>query len=217
MHPSVRVIALLIFAVTIYGLHDHALHLAFILMLAGLFCWDLFKSGRDSFAGLAEFFRLLKRMRYILFFLLIVYAFNTPGEYVPGWEFSPAPTYEGIATGLEQALRLAAILASLALLLVTTDRDQLIAGLYYLARPFRLFGLDSERFAVRLWLTLYYVEHGMKAQQRNSLQQLMHLERLVETEHTAPERIVLMKPEIRRRDILVLTCLILLGAYVLCV
>lgn len=217
MHPSVRIISLFVFAVLIYGLSGYALYLTCILMLASLFCFDFVKCQWNGLPGLAEFLKLLKRVRYILLFLFMVYAFNTPGEYVSSDYFSIAPTYEGIAAGTEQALRLAAILAGLALLLVTTDRDQLLAGLYYLARPFRCSGLDPERFAVRLWLTLYYVEHGMKARQKNSLQQLMNMDEMLEIDATAPERIVLQRPEMRRRDILMLIFLILLGIGMLCV
>ncbi|PKO26313.1 MAG: hypothetical protein CVU35_00130 [Betaproteobacteria bacterium HGW-Betaproteobacteria-8] len=216
MHPSVRIIALFVFAVLIYGLSGYALYLACILMLVSLFCFDFLKCRWSSFPGLAEFLKILKRVRYILLFLFIVYAFNTPGEYISSG-YSIAPTYEGIVAGIEQALRLASILAGLALLLVTTDRDQLLSGLYYLARPFRYSGLDPERFAVRLWLTLYYVEHGMKTRQKNSLHQLMNMEQVLEIEATAPERIVLQRPEMRRRDILALICLTLLGAGLLCV
>lgn len=231
MHPSVRIIALLIFAIVVYGLHGIALHFVFLTTLTGLLSFDLVKLGTaritnsrtsnpgssgSSFIGLNEFLKLLKRVRYILLFLMLVYAFNTPGEYLSNWHFSMAPTYEGINAALEQALRLSMILAGLAFLLITTNRNQMIAGLYSLAQPFRLLGLDPVRFAVRLWLTLYYVEHGSKSRHQNSIQQLMHLEELIEIDSSAPEQIVLMKPVLRWQDILALTGLILLGAYMLC-
>jgi len=222
MHPTVRVLALLMFAVTVYGLQRHILVIALVLMLALLLGIDLDKSkaeqtGKVSFTAFSEFLRLLKRVRYILLFLLIVYAYNTPGEYVADWYFSTAPSYEGIGAGIEQILRLAAILAGLAILLVTTGREQLIAGLYFLARPFGFVGLDPERFAVRLWLTLYYVEHGLKNRQQNSFLQLMKLEEVLSTDHGAPEQIEIMKPAIHYKDGLMLFCLALLGVIQLCV
>ncbi len=222
MHPSVRVLALLMFAVTVYDLQRHMLVIVLLLIVAFLLGIDLGKSragkaGVARFAVFAEFLRLLKRVRYILLFLLIVYAYNTPGEYVEGWYFSNAPSYEGIQAGVEQMLRLAAILAGLALLLATTGREQLIAGLYWLARPFRFTGLDPERFAVRLWLTLYYVEHGMKSRQHNSIHQLMKLEEVLDVDYGAPEQIEIMKPAMHYRDGMVLFCLVLLGAVLLCV
>ena len=60
--------------------------------------------------------------------------------------------------GALQALRLTIMLAGLALLLALTDRDRLIVGFYTFLKPFRHVGLAPERFAARLWLTLYYVE-----------------------------------------------------------
>lgn len=235
MHPSVRIIALIIFAIMAYGLHGMALGATLIAALIFLSCPGLLQPhwGKSKHAtvyaqadqradrgrrywGLIEFLKLLKRVRYILLFLMIVYAFNTPGEYLAGWYFSMTPTYEGITAGVEQALRLSLVLAGLAMLLMTTSRDQLIAGLYYLALPLRFSGLDPERFAVRLWLTLYYVEYGTISRHQNSLHQLLHLDELTDIDHSAPEKIVLMKPELKWLDFLALIGLGLIGAYSLC-
>lgn len=239
MHPSVRIIALLAFAILIYQLDGIVLHFSFMSVLFCLLCFDLTKPTLDlikpnwgvhaefekisskaqepTFKVLREFLKLLRRVRYILLFLLIVYAFNTPGEYLPGWYFSMAPTYEGIAAGVEQALRISMLLAGLALLLVTTSRELMIAGLYCLAQPFRYLRLDPERFAVRLWLTLYYVERSSETRHQNSLHQLIRIEDLMEIDDSAPERIVLIKPEIKWQDTLTLAGLVLFGAYLLCV
>lgn len=231
MHPSVRIIALLIFAIAAYALHGLGLVFTFIAMLICLISLGLLipyrtvlndtsvSDGDDQtsrFLGGIEFFRLLKRVRYVLVFLLIVYAFNTPGEYLPGWYFEMAPTYEGVVAGIEQALRLSLVLAGLAILLVTTNRDQLIAGLYYLAFPFRFLGLDPERFAVRLWLTLYYVEHGTETHKKNALHQLLRLNELIDIDDSAPERIVLMKPELTWLDALTFVVMALMGTYLIC-
>jgi len=50
----------------------------------------------------------------------------------------------------------------LAVLLATTSRPRLIYGLYALAWPLTWFGFDRRAFAVRLGLTLDYVEHMPK-------------------------------------------------------
>lgn len=219
MHPSVRIIALLIYAILTYQLAGVGLEFTFLGVLLCLLCFDLFKRNPAmdfAFTGFSEFLKLLKRVRYILLFLFIVYAFNTPGEYWPGWYFSIAPTYEGIATGFEQALRISMVLAGLALLLVTTSRELMIAGLYCLAQPFKYLRLDPERFAVRLWLTLYYVEHSPETSHKNSLHQLINLEKLMEIDTSAPGMIILIKPEIRWYDMCMLAGLMLLGIYMLC-
>lgn len=114
--------------------------------------------------------RMLKRLRWLILTMLLVYAFNTPGEYIHlGSDslWSIAPTYEGLYAGVSQVLRLSVVIMALALLLVRTNRDSLIGGLYILFKPFSYLGLDPERFSVRLWLTLYYVEHDEDSRSRN--------------------------------------------------
>lgn len=54
------------------------------------------------------------------------------------------------------------MIAGLGVLLATTARPRLIYGLYSLARPLVWLGFDRRAFAVRLGLTLDYVEHAPK-------------------------------------------------------
>ena len=105
--------------------------------------------------------RMFKRLRWMIFTILLVYAFNTPGEYISFGSDNPwsiVPTYEGVHAGLSQVLRLCVVVMAL-VLLTRVHRDELIGGLYSLFKPLSYFGLDSERFVVRLWLTLHYVEN----------------------------------------------------------
>lgn len=226
MHPSLRIISLFLFAIIVYCVEGNDLNWLFVIAILLLLLLDLPRSKRNKIsvssdrtfklANYAEWLKLIRRVRYILLFLLIVYAFNTPGEYLVGWDFILTPTYEGITAGIQQALRLALILAGLALLLVNTSREQFIAGLYYLMQSLRHVGLDPERFAVRLWLTLYYVEYGQQAGRQTLLHQLRNLEELVETDDLAPEKITLIKLQMRWQDFLMLA-LMLMGTYLLCV
>ncbi|WP_286162421.1 CbiQ family ECF transporter T component [Methylobacillus flagellatus] len=110
------------------------------------------------FGSWPRFVSMLRRSRLLLLSLLLIYAWTTPGEYLPGWPLWLAPSYEGLAAGGLQLLRLALMLAALSLLLQTTSREQFIAGLLQLASPLRFIGLDPQRFAARLWLTLHYLE-----------------------------------------------------------
>jgi energy-coupling factor transport system permease protein len=50
------------------------------------------------------------------------------------------------------------MLAALSLILAYNTRQQLISGFYFIFSPLQYLGLEVERFAVRLWLTLHYVE-----------------------------------------------------------
>jgi energy-coupling factor transport system permease protein len=119
---------------------------------------------------------LLRRTRWIMLSLLLIYAYATPG--VAMWaslaQFSP--TYEGLIDGLLQLCRLAFALAGLAILLGILSQSQLIAGLYTLAYPLRYLGLSRERIAVRLALTLHYAESAMldtASDWRTSIEQML--------------------------------------------
>lgn len=101
--------------------------------------------------------KLLAKVKWLLLMILLIYAFNTPGEYIKGWSLAIAPTYEGLNIALIQMLKLCMMIAGVALLMKTTNPSQLIAGFYQLLLPFKWIGLPAERFAVRLWLTMDYV------------------------------------------------------------
>jgi energy-coupling factor transport system permease protein len=109
----------------------------------------------------AQLLGLLRRTRWILFSLLLIYAYTTPGEAL--WpQFGVAsPTHEGLLDGVLQLGRLLSVLSGLAILLELLPQNQLISGLYTLAYPLRWFGLSRERIAVRLALTLEYAESAM--------------------------------------------------------
>jgi energy-coupling factor transport system permease protein len=168
LHPVTRIISLILLAIALQMAKWQGLGLCLVLLMLGLL-WQQ--------RGSAEFVKLLRRARWLLLSILLIYAFATPGEYVPGIADAIAPTYEGLRSGAMQALRLVTMLAALAWLLAGCSREQLMSGIYMLLLPFKPLGANPERFAVRLWLTLYYVEnvppglinrlreHGWKLQQ----------------------------------------------------
>jgi energy-coupling factor transporter transmembrane protein EcfT len=110
----------------------------------------------------ARLLTLLRRTRWVMFSLLVIYGYATPGAAV--WETLAqfSPTWEGLADGLLQLGRLVFALAGLAILLSRLTQQQIISGLYVLAYPLRYCGLSRERVAVRLALTLYYAESLMR-------------------------------------------------------
>jgi energy-coupling factor transporter transmembrane protein EcfT len=110
--------------------------------------------------------QLLRRTRWIMLSLLLIYAWSTPGQ--PLWDglgmFSPSR--EGLGGGVTQLARLLSALAGLAILLDRLHRQQLISGLYTLSAPLQLIGVSRERFAVRLALALHYAEVAMVRETR---------------------------------------------------
>lgn len=146
IHPSLRLVLLMLLAVAV-----QFLSLLPLALLGGL----VLLAALYGHAALLR--KVLRRSRWLLLTLLLVYAFTTPGEYLRGWD-AYVPTYEGLHQGMLQALRLTIMLAGLAWLLGTTPRQQLMAGIYRLVQPLSRFGLAVDRFTARLWLTMHYVE-----------------------------------------------------------
>ena len=106
----------------------------------------------------AQYFRTIKRFKWFFLVMMGIFAFNTPGEHIAAWPFAISPTYEGLLAGSTQTLRICLMLAALSLIINANTRQQLISGFYFIFSPLKLMGLAVERFAVRLWLTLHYVE-----------------------------------------------------------
>ena len=126
-----------------------------LLMVAGL----VFPAA--VLASHHKFVQLLRRTRWIMLSLLLIYAYSTPGQPLLEWMGMFSPSREGLGDGVLQLIRVLAALAGLAILLERLQRQQLIAGLYTLLVPLRVFGLSRERIAVRLALTLHYAEVAM--------------------------------------------------------
>ncbi len=106
--------------------------------------------------------RLLRRTRWLMAVLLLTYAYSLPGILVwPSLEWM-SPSLEGLQQGAWRVGRLVLLLIGLAALLAYTSRPRLVYGLYVLARPLAWIGFDRRAFAVRLGLTLDYVEHAPK-------------------------------------------------------
>ena len=117
--------------------------------------------------------QLLRRTRWIMLSLLLIYAYSTPGQTLSDALGIFSPSREGLADGVLQLARLLAALAGLAILLDRLHRQQLIAGLYVLFAPLQWLGLSRERFAVRLALTLHYAEAAM-LRETHSWQDALH-------------------------------------------
>lgn len=108
-----------------------------------------------------KFVQLLRRTRWVMISLLLIYSYTTPGESLFEALGRLSPNREGVIDGVLQLTRLLSALAGLAILLDRLHRTKLIAGLYTLLAPLQWLGLSRERVAVRLALTLHYAEVAM--------------------------------------------------------
>lgn len=109
-----------------------------------------------------QLFSLIRRTRWILLSLLLVYAYSTPGVALVAGLGRYSPTLEGLYDGSLQLGRLLAMLSGLAILLSLLTQAQFISGIHALAYPLNWFGGSRERVAVRLALTLQYAEPTMR-------------------------------------------------------
>ena len=155
----------------------------------------------------ARFATLMRRARYIMFSLLLIYGYATPGDtlYPSLGAFSPSLT--GLQDGLLQLWRLSCALAALSFLLSRLNTQQLIGGIYTLASPLRLFGLSRERIAVRLALTLRYTETTMlesATNWRNAIEHMLAPVAPAQNSAAIPDEIELSIPPLTLRDGLLL-------------
>lgn len=152
LHPVARILLWCGWAVAV----EHAASPVLALMAVATATAFLFAPVRIQ--GL----RLLRRTRWLLAILLLMYAYATPGPALwPALEWA-SPSAAGLQQGALRAVRLVLLLGGLALLLAYTSRPRLVYGLYAVSKPLTWFGFDRRAFAVRLGLTLDYVEHAPK-------------------------------------------------------
>ena len=144
LHPASRILIYLLAALAIPGLPFFLLPL--LLMLA------LFLNLQR------QPWRLVWRTRWLLGVLFLGYAYSLPGEPALLWLGSASPTLEGVARGGEQVFRLLLLLLWLDGLVLRLPTAALMAGVYTLLRPFSRVGLQVERAALRLGLTLRAIE-----------------------------------------------------------
>jgi energy-coupling factor transporter transmembrane protein EcfT len=149
-HPAAQILAwcLLVAAMQVLTLGTLLVSAGFIFLLALL-------------VSAHKLMQLLRRTRWIMLSLLLIYAYSTPGQPLLDALGVLSPSREGLGDGVLQLTRLLAALAGLAILLDRLHRQQLVSGLYTIFAPLRWLGVSRERVAVRLALTLHYAEVAM--------------------------------------------------------
>ena len=102
--------------------------------------------------------RLFRRVRILLFAILLLFAWFTPGEALLVDFPSFSPTREGALLAFLHAARLIVVVGCVALLLERMSADRLVSGLYALCRPASILGLSAQSLALHLLLVLRYVD-----------------------------------------------------------
>ena len=98
---------------------------------------------------------LLRRARWLLLSIVLLFAFSTPGR-----PLAAGVTVEGLELAGEHGLRLVLLLASLAIVHELVGNGGLLAGLHLILAPLASWRRLRERIVTRLLLVLDYVENG---------------------------------------------------------
>lgn len=101
---------------------------------------------------------LLRRARWLLLSIAVLFAFATPGLSVPGWPGQLGMTQDGLLAAGEHLSRLLILLTTLAVVHERLQTAGLLTGLYTLMAPLR--PAWRERIVVRLMLVIEFIEHG---------------------------------------------------------
>lgn len=144
VHPIIRILCFLVLAGWLATAGSGRLLAALVLISLAAF---------TAPAGtLASAWTMLRRLRWFFLSLLIIYGWfaASPAEHA----HALLPGVAGLVAGFERMLALACIVYAVSYLLRASTREDLLRGIYGLARPFAVLGLQPERLALRLLLVL---------------------------------------------------------------
>ena len=122
--------------------------------------------GLALFAGVAATSHLrllLRRSRWLLLTMLMMFGWLTPGTPLPN---IPGASQEGLLLAAASIARLFIALSTVALVLKALSPAELVAGMRSLLTPLALLNISRDRIAVRLALTLNEVETSRSGESR---------------------------------------------------
>jgi len=141
LHPAVWLCAWSVFALLLQGLDTFWLLLLLVpsMLLTGIY-------------AASESLQMLKRVRWLLMSIAVIFIVATPGVRMPG-VLGTAVSVDGFRLAADHILRLVLLLVTLATLLKVLGQSGVLAGLHALLKPI---GLRRQRLVSRLMLTLEY-------------------------------------------------------------
>ena len=147
MHPSSALLVCLIAMVAIQFLGPAGLALLAPLVLL---------VARHALGG---WWRLLRRMRWLLLSVWLILAYGMPGDAL--FDLASMPTHEGVTEASLHVARLALMLGCLAALFATLGKDGLLVALQSLLRSWSQPGQAGERLVVRLSLVMQNLQQEL--------------------------------------------------------
>ncbi|MDX1442388.1 MAG: hypothetical protein R3270_01285 [Gammaproteobacteria bacterium] len=149
LHVQVRLLGLLVFAVLLPWQSTTGL-----LVAAGLIALLLLDTGKSALPALAS----LRRIRWLLLSLAVLYLGFTPGEALLPSLGDWSPTTLGVKMLLERAAVLVMMLLLALLVLRASGREELAAGMQRLLGPLCRTGLLPKRLPQRFGLLFHEVD-----------------------------------------------------------
>lgn len=149
-HPGARVLAVLMVAVASILARAPAGLLA-TAVLVGLVAMQV-PGALGAFAG------LLRRLRWVFLFIVLLHGWFTPGEPMVAGGGDFWPTRTGLAQGLELVMVVMLMAAMVAVLVRSTPVTDLAAGVAWLLAPLARLGVPVARFGRLLAWTVDRVE-----------------------------------------------------------
>jgi len=146
IHPVIRVVTLIVFALLVS--RSDLLHMLLVGIIFFVFYIRLNVAARQTAIT------MLYRMRWFFLSLLLVYGWLTPDPLSGQQSYWDWPSMSGLQVGGRQVFGLMLIILAVNLLLALSRREELLQAIYWLARPLTLLGLSRSRLALRLMLVL---------------------------------------------------------------
>lgn len=152
MHPAIRILSFLILVGFL------ARPVISTLLLAGIIVAVFYMQRVNGVVSGAV--GMLRRVRWLLLSIFVLYLWFTPGRAL--FTLSETyqtiiPTVEGLDQGVRRLLALVLIVLAVNLMLIRSEKAELLSGLIWLLQPLKMAGLSTEQLSVRLLLTVDYV------------------------------------------------------------
>lgn len=104
------------------------------------------------------FSKIIRRLKYVFFTVLILFAWQIPGVLLFPSFGGLSPSIDGIYASARPLAHIVGTGAVVSVLLRLLSREAWLNSLYALAWPLKVFGLSPARFSARLCLVLDYCE-----------------------------------------------------------
>lgn len=145
VHPLIRIICFMVLATSL----TQAVPMVLLLVATAFFLFGLVHRHSLLIA-----LQMVRRLRWLLLSIVLIYLWMTPGTPLFPLELLSAITREGLYTGMLRVASLALIVIAVQMWVLSLPAERLYAALYQLALPFSYLGLSRTRLAVRMMLVL---------------------------------------------------------------